>query len=106
MSTRAASSPDCSEHLSHTLDSPVSPNISLNKNSKHVDVNSGPRWSRILRSSHGSKESLLSPAGKKRVFREDSVQIELPNKKPRVFQVEIDNSVDMAGASSQPCQGL
>ena len=106
VSTWAASSLDCSEHLGHTLDSPVSPNTSFNKNSKHVDVNSGPRWSRILRSSHGNKDSLLSPAGKKRAYGEDSVQLELPNKKLRVFQDENDNSVDMAEAGSQPCQGL
>ena len=115
-STRAAPSPDsfflgrtsdCSVHTTSLIPpGPLSPNSSNNKISMHVDLKSGPKWSRILRSSHGSKESLLSPAGKKRVFREDSVQIELPNKKPQVFQVEIDNSVDMAEAGSQPCQGL
>ena len=116
MSTRAATSPD-STILGHTLDSsmhttshvppgPQSPNTSYNENSKHVVLNSGPKWSRVLHSSHGSKEALLSPAGKKRVFGEDSVQIELPNKKLRVFQDENDNSVDMAEAGSQPCQGL
>ena len=105
-STRAASSPECSELLGRTLDSPVSPNTSFNKNSKHVDVMAGPRWSRILRSSHGRKDSLLSHAGTKRAYGEDSVQLELPNTKLRVFQDENDNSVDMAEAGSQPCQGL
>ena len=115
-STRAAPSPDsfllgrtsdCSVHTTSLIPpGPLSPNSSDNNISMHVVLKSGPKWSRILRSSHGSKESLLSPAGRKRVFGEDAVQIELPNKKPRVFQVEIDNSVDMAEAGSQPCQGL
>ena len=106
VSTRAAPSPECSELTGRTLDSPVSPNIAVNKKSMHVEEKAGPRWSRILRSAHSSKDSLLSPVGTKRAYGEDLVQLELPNKKLRVFQDEIDNSVDMAEAGSQPCQGL
>ena len=78
VSTRAAPSPDFTE-LGHTLDKSVlvTPHVSLgpqssdtsnNKHSKHVAPASGPKWSRVLRSSHGSKEALLSLAGKKRVL--------------------------------------
>ena len=115
-STRAAPSPasfllgrtsDSSVHTTSLIPpGPLSPNSSDTNISMHVVLKSGPKWSRILRSSQGSNESLLSPACRKRFFGEDTVQFELPNKKPRVFQVEIDNSVDMAEAGSQPCQGL
>ena len=110
VSTRAAPTPDFTE-LGHTLDKsvlvtphvslgPQPPNTSNNKHSKHVALASGPKWSRVLRSSYGSKEALLSLAGKKRVIGVDSVQLELPNKKFRVFQDENENSVDMAEAGS------
>ena len=110
VSTWAAPSPDFTE-LGHTLDKSVlvTPHVSLgpqssdtsnNKHSKHVAPASGPKWSRVLRSSHGSKEALLFLADKKRGFGVDSVQLELPNKKFRVFQDENENSVDMAEAGS------
>ena len=116
VSTRAVPTLDYTK-LGHTLDKSmlITPHVSLgpqlpetsnNKHSKHVTLASSPKWSRVLCSSHGSKEALLFLADKKRGFGVDSVQLELPNKKFRVFQDDKENSVDMAEAGSQPCQGL
>ena len=80
--------------------------ISNNQHTKHVLHASGPKWSRVLRSSSGNKEALLSHAGQKRGFVVDSDQLELPNKKFWVSQDDKENSDDMAVAGSQPCQGL
>ena len=69
--------------------------ISNNQHTKHISHASGPKWSCVLCSSHGSKEALLSLAGQKRGFGVDSVQLELPNKKFQVFQDDKENSVDI-----------
>ena len=88
--------------MGHVLDQSVlvTPHVSLgpqlsdisnNQHSKHITHASGPKWFRVLRSSHGSKEALLSIAGQKRGFGVDSVQLELPNKKFQVFQDDKEN---------------
>ena len=84
----------------HVSLGPQLSDISNNQHSKHITHASGPKWSRVLRSSHGSKEALLSLAGQKRGFGVDSVQLELSNKKFQVFQDDKENSVDMAEAGS------
>ena len=55
--------------------------ISNNQHTKHISHASGPKWSHVLRSSHGNKEAFLSHAGQKRGFGVDSIQLELLNKK-------------------------
>ena len=47
--------------------------ISNIQHTKHVSHASGPKWSRVLCSSHGNKEALLPLAGQKRGFRVDSI---------------------------------
>ena len=73
---------------------------------KHASYTLGPKWTRVLRSSPGNKEALLSHVGQKRGSVVDSDQLELPKKKFRVSQDDKENSVFMAEAGSQPCQGL
>ena len=65
-----------------------------------------PKWSRILRSSSGSKEALLEHAGQKRAFVVDSDQVEVPNKKYIVSQDEKENYEILVTSGYQPCQGL
>ena len=81
-----------STEMGHVLDQSmlVTPQVSLgpqlsdisnNQHPEHVSHDSDPKWSRVLCSSHGSKEALLSLAGQKRGFGVDSIQLELLNKK-------------------------
>ena len=83
VSTRAVPTLDYTK-LGHTLDKSmlITPHVSLgpqlpetsnNKHSKHVTLASSPKWSRVLCSSHGSKEALLFLVDKKRGFGVDSV---------------------------------
>ena len=67
---------------------------------------SRPKWSRVLRSSLGSKEALLVHVGQKIAFVGDSNQVEAPNKKYIVSQDDKENSDILVAAGSQPCHGL
>lgn len=78
--------------------------ISNQQHTKHVSHVLGPKWSRVLRSSSGNKEALLSHAGQKRDLVIDSDQLELPNKKFRVSQDDKENFENLAEAGFQPCQ--
>ena len=73
VSTRADPALDSTE-MGHVLDQsvlvtpqvslgPQLSNISNSQHSKHVTHASGPKWSCVLRSSHGSEEALLSFVG-------------------------------------------
>ena len=86
--------------------SPHLNDISNLQHTKHAPLASGPKWTRVLRSSSGSKEALFTHAGQKRGVVVVSDQLELPNKKSRVFQDDKENSDFMAVAGSQHCQGL
>ena len=91
VSTQANPALDSTE-MGHVLDQSVlvTPQVSLgpqlsdipnNQHPKNVSHASSPKWSRVLCSSHGSKEAFLSLAGQKRGFGVDSVKLELLNKK-------------------------
>lgn len=91
---------------SHVTHGPQLTDISNQQHTKHDSYALGSKWSRILHSSSGSKEALLSHAGQKRGFVVDFNQLELPNKKFRVSQDDKENARNMAEAGSQPCQEL
>lgn len=91
---------------SHVTHGPQLIDISNHQVTKHASLTLGPKWTRVLRSSPGNNEVLLAHVGQKRGFVVDSDQLELPKKKFRVFQDDKENSVVMAEAGSQPCQGL
>ena len=94
------------ESSSHMTVGPHLNDISNIQHTKHVPHASGPKWTRVLRSSSGSKEALFTHAGQKRGVVVVSDQLELPNKKIRVFQDDKENSDFMAVAGSQHCQEL
>ena len=91
---------------SHVTYGPQLTNISNHQVIKHASHTLGPKWTRVLHSSPGNKEALLSHVGQKKGSVVDSDQLELPKKKFRVSQDDKENSIVMAKAGSQPCQGL
>ena len=90
-------------HVTHGLQLTDISNHPVIKHSSHT---LGPKWTRVLRSSPGNNEVLLAHVGQKRGSVVDSDQLELPKKNFRVSQEDKENSVFMAEAGSQPCQGL
>ena len=86
--------------------SPKLADISNHQPTRQDSFASAPKWSRILRSSSGSKEALLVHAGQKRAFVVDFDQVEVRNKKYIVSQDEKENYEILAAAGPQPCQGL
>ena len=90
----------------HVTHGPMLADISNHQLIKQGSFVSGPKWSRVLRSSLGSKEALLVHVGQKRAFVGDSDQVEAPNKKYIVSQDDKENSDILVAAGSQPCHRL
>ena len=65
----------------HVTHCPMLVDISNHQSTRQGFSASGSKWSRVLRSSPGSKEVVLAHAGQKRALDVGSVRVETPNKK-------------------------